>query len=211
MNAPITTTGTDVPIVEYGHTEEELRAALAKYADAQFNTPAEYREGTKAIAVCRSLRGELEAKRKALKAGALEYGRQVDSVAKALTAVVESVEEPLKLRKAAIDEVKEAEKRAKEEAERAAVEARLRAEQEAKARAERERIAAEEAAVREAERQAELARRLEALRPERERVTAYLRSLLDVPTPETTNELLTGIVRVVRESIGEGLRLSSAK
>lgn len=146
------------PIVVYQFTVEELRHQLARYADAEFATPAQYRDGTKALAVCRTLRGDIESKRKELKAGALEYGRRVDGVAKQLTAAVEEVESPLKARKATVDEEKDRVRREKEEAERAAREEELRAQreaEEAKLRAEREaeeaRLAEERAAL-EAER-----------------------------------------------------------
>jgi chromosome segregation ATPase len=146
------------PIVVYQFTVDELRHQLSRYADAEFATPAQYRDGTKALSVCRTLRGDIESKRKELKAGALEYGRSVDSVAKGLVAAVEEVELPLKARKAVVDDEKERLKREKEEAERAAREAELRAQreaEEAKLRAEREaeeaRLAEERAAL-EAER-----------------------------------------------------------
>jgi len=288
------TTTESVPVVEYGHTEAELRDRLARFAAATFDSPRDYRAGTQAIAVCRSLRTEIEAKRKALKAGALEYGRQVDSAAKRLVAVVEEVEEPLRLRKAEVDDAKERERRAKEEADRAEAEARIRAAreaeerrlaeeraelaaereaqraererhaelarqaaeeaarvaaaqraeaerlaaeraaleaaraaaereeaarqaaaraaEEARERAERERIEAEERAVREAERQAELARRREALRPERERVAAYLAALDAVPVPELTDATLSRVVRDVGEALDVAtLRLEEMK
>jgi chromosome segregation ATPase len=164
---------TQGPIVVYQFTVEELRHQLAQYAGAEFSTPSQYREGVKAIAVCRSLRGEIEAKRKDLKADALEYGRRVDVVAKQLVVAIEEVELPLKERKAVVDDEKERLKREKEEAERAAREEELRVQreaEEAKLRAEREaaetRIAEERAALA-AERQ-KLAQDQARLRAERE-------------------------------------------
>lgn len=62
------------------------------------------------------LRLEIEAKRKELKAGALEYGRTVDSIAKQLTAKVEHVEGKLTAEEERYEESKLAEKRAKEQA-----------------------------------------------------------------------------------------------
>lgn len=288
----ITTTNDTTPPVVYSVTAEELRSRLAPYRACTFDSPAAYRDGTKAIAVCRSLRGEIEATRKQLKAGALEYGRRVDSVAKSLVALVEETEEPLRMAKAEVDEAKERERQAKEEAERAAADAKFRAEREAEEsrlraereaeeqrlaeeraaieaeraalaaeraaaeeatrierarveaeqaserealeaerrkaeqarlaaerqeaarlaaeeairvaaeRAERQRVEAEEAAVREAERQAELARRREALRPDRERLSAYLTALLSVPVPTLADAGL----QAVAASVGAFLR-----
>ena len=284
----ITTTNYTTPPVVYSVTVEELRAKLAPYRECAFDSPAAYRDGARAIAVCRSLRGEIEATRRQLKTGALEYGRRVDSVAKSLVALVEETEEPLKLAKAKVDEAKERERQAKLRAEREAEEARLRAAREAEEarlraereaieaeraalaaeraaaeeaarierarveaeqaaerarlaaerealdaerrkteqarlaaerqeaarlaaeeatrlaaeRAERQRIEAEEAAVREAERQAELARRREALRPDRERLAAYLDALLSVPVPTLADAGLQSVAA----SVGAFLR-----
>lgn len=288
------------PVVVYQFTVAELRSKLATYAGAEFATPAQYRDGTKALAVCRTLRGDIEAKRKALKSGALEYGRRVDSVAKQLTSAIEEVELPLKARKAVIDYEKERVRREKEEAERAAreaeirkareeEEARLRAEREAEAErlaemraqveAERAELArelarldaerqareaeerkvreanarfvaeeqakleaerraveeerrkhereiaeheariraqrelrelterqareAEEARVREAERRAELARRLEALRPEKERALMYLDALLAVEPPTVQDEGLVAELAVLNLTLAD--------
>jgi hypothetical protein len=81
--------------------------------------------------------------------------------------------------------------------------AKLQAEQEAAEQAERDRIAEEEAAVREAERQAALARRLEALRPERERVLAYVDDLLGFARPELVDSELSAIIETLVATIRE--------
>ena len=66
----------------------------------------------------------------------------------------------------------------------------------AKARAERERVEAEEARVREAERQAEMARRLEALKPDAAKLAAYASALHAVPVPDvTTREAVEALDR----------------
>lgn len=111
-----------------------------------------YKDGVKAIATCRTLRGKVEQRRKELKADAITFGREVDRVAKDLVALVEATEEPLKARKQAIDDAKAAEKRAAEEARLKAERERLEAEaaeqraaQEAQLKAEREKLEAERA------------------------------------------------------------------
>ena len=313
--ADITTTAG--PPVTYQFTVEELRSRLSVAIPTTIETAADRKAVREAIAVRRSLRGDIEAKRKELKAGALEYGRRVDSVARQLVAVVEETELPLKALKDADDERRAAEKRAKEEEERQAREAeirrqreaeekrlaeeraqleaerkrleaqrqaaeeaarkererveaeqraerekleeerrrleeaqraeaerqrverekaeaearaererleverrelaeakaraereeaerqaRIRAEQEAKERAERERIEAEEAALREKERQAEHARRLEALRPDNEKLRAWSEELLAIRGPELRDEAAREVVADALSWIG---------
>lgn len=153
--------------VVYPVTVEALRAELEPLKLATFETPKAYAQGVKAIAQCRTLRVQIEARRKELKADSLAYGRKVDAVAKELVSVIEAVEEPLKLAKGEVDEARERAKREAEEAERARIEAELRAQREA----EEARLAAERQA--EAERlAAERAAQEEAARAERERLAA---------------------------------------
>lgn len=85
---------------------------------------------------------------------------------------------------------------AREKAEREEFErqAKIRAEADAKAQAERDRVAAEEARVAEAERQAENARRLEALKPDREKMRSAATAISALRRPavastEATSEL----------------------
>lgn len=143
-------------VVAYPVTKEQLIEALSAYRGHSFSTPALYKEGTKAIAACRSFRVQIEERRKLLKQDSLEYGRKVDAVAKELVELIEMVEAPLKAAKREVDEAKERAKREAAEAERRAVEERIR----------QERLA-EEAALRE-QRQAEEAR----LAEERQRLQA---------------------------------------
>lgn len=67
----------------------------------------------------KKLNANIEKTRKELKAGALEYGRTVDSIAKQLTEKVDSVESKLKAERDAYDAIEKAEK-AKKEAEKVA-------------------------------------------------------------------------------------------
>src|SRR5688500_8212852 len=118
-------------VVAYPITVEEIRAACAKYTDLKFDTPADYLIGVKAIAHLRETRVAVEARRKELKAESLERGRKIDAVAKELTALLESFEEPLKARRQLVDDGKERAKAAKEAAERAKVEEEIRLAREA--------------------------------------------------------------------------------
>lgn len=73
---------------------------------------------TQAIAEVRTARTDVEKRRKELKQDALDYGRLVDSTAKAITERLEAIEGPLKANKEQIDAENERIKREKEEAER---------------------------------------------------------------------------------------------
>jgi DNA repair exonuclease SbcCD ATPase subunit len=178
----ITTTST--PPVVYQFTTDELRQKLSEVPEGFEETvtaissgdidedqlreracellgPAKSRQAIRAaLAVRRTLRGDIEAKRKELKAGALEYGRKVDAVAKELIGIVLETETPLKAMKQAHDDEQERIKREREEAERQVRESELRRqreEEEARLRAEREaeeKRIAEERAKLEAERKA---------------------------------------------------------
>jgi hypothetical protein len=140
-----------------------IEAKRADYAALSVDAPGGYEQVRLAIAECRSTRTAIEAKRKELKADALEYGRRVDSIAKGLTGLVLELEDPLQAQKDRADEAKAAAKKAKEEAARAELEARLKAEREA----EEARLAALRAAE-----EARLAAEREAQRVERERLAA---------------------------------------
>jgi len=73
----------------------------------------------------KKLNASIEKKRKELKAGALEYGRTVDNIAKQLSDTVDSVESKLKAERDAFDAIEKAEKAAKEAAKLAAKQKRL--------------------------------------------------------------------------------------
>jgi chromosome segregation ATPase len=132
-------------VAAYPVTAEGVAEALAPLRASSFETPATYREGVKAIATCRALRGQIEERRKELKADSLAFGRGVDEVARQLTGLVEAVEQPMKLAKDEVDRAKEQAKREAAEAERRIVEDRIRAEREAEELAMRAKRQAEEA------------------------------------------------------------------
>jgi len=73
---------------------------------------------TQAIAEVRTARTDVEKRRKELKQDALDYGRLVDSTAKAITERLEAIETPLKQNKDLIDAENERIRKEKEEAER---------------------------------------------------------------------------------------------
>lgn len=76
----------NAPIVEYEINAATIREWGAKYSGLTCDDAEGYEETRKAIAVLRSTRTGIEKRRVELKKDALEYGRRVDSVAKALTA-----------------------------------------------------------------------------------------------------------------------------
>jgi len=142
------------PLVRYEVTPTDIRAMAKRFSALTADTREGYESVRGAIATLRNTRVSVEKRRVELKASALAYGRRVDAIAGELTAALESVEEPLKLKKAAVDDERDRAKREKEAAERAAAEAIIRAEREAEeARlkmirdAEEARLAAERAAL----------------------------------------------------------------
>lgn len=177
MSEVITTTGFTAAAL-YEHTADTLRTRLAPYSVLTFDSPANYEQGRAALGVCRALRTEIEARRKALNEEALKHQRTVNGIANDLESVVRDVEEPLKLRKKAADDEKLRLKREKEDAARAAAEAAARARieaEEAELRAAREveerRLAEERAAL-----EAERARLAAEQKAERERIDAERRA-----------------------------------
>lgn len=116
-----------------------------------------------AIGEHRSLRVLVEKERKTLVDGAVKWQRDVNTVAKEITAEIEASEDRLKGIKQAVDDAKENERKAKAEGERLAMEAKVKAEREAEEKRLREAREAEEA-------------RLKALREETERQAAAIRA-----------------------------------
>lgn len=150
--------------LEYGVTEADIEATRARYAALSADTPEGYKAVSRALMEVRGTRTAIEKRRKELKAESLEYGRMVDGHAKRITELIAEIEEPLREKKAAIDDEKV-------RAEREAAEAALRAEEEKAAadRAELERFRAAEQARLQAEREAENARIEAERQAERER------------------------------------------
>lgn len=131
-------------IVSFPVTLEDVRTQLAPLRSVSFLES--YDAGKRALATCRGLRGEIEKRRKFLKADSLAYGREVDRVAGLLEQAVREVETPLSADKDAVDAAKAAEKERKVREAREANEAAFRA-----AQAEREATLKRELEQREAE------------------------------------------------------------
>jgi len=141
--------------VRYGLTKDQIEAVQAQCKDIDATTPAGYLKCKSALVKVKTLLNVLDGERKELKANAKAYVDLVDSEARKLRGPLEELEAVLKEKKKAIDDAKAAEKRAKQDAARAAEFEQLRIEREAN-----EKIKAEaEAATRAAE---EATRKLEA-------------------------------------------------
>jgi hypothetical protein len=146
-----------------------------------FDTPKEYTESNKKLALARETRVAIEKRRKELKEPTIQEGKRIDECAAILTAEIEPIERSLKAKKDAVDAEKELVRKEKEAAERARLEEQARLANEAREaelrairEAEEKRLAEERAAI-EAEKArlaAEQKTRDEAARIERERVEA---------------------------------------
>ena len=119
---------TDIATVSYSETETALAELRAKYSATVFDvtTGKGMTCAKEARAELRGCRVRLEEARKAKKADALEYGRKVDSAAKALLSELEALEDPIDAQIKAEEQRKEREKAEREQREKDAVEARTR-------------------------------------------------------------------------------------
>lgn len=117
-----------VVLVEYNRTEAALAELAERYSGAKFDltTTAGDKAARAARLELKTLRTSLEDRRKQFKAPALDFGRQVDAKAAAITAKIEALEKP-------IDEQIKADeaRRAAEKAERERIEAERVAQHEA--------------------------------------------------------------------------------
>lgn len=109
---------------------------------------------------------------------------------KAERAALDAEREALAAQRAELERAQSELKEAREKADREEFErqTRIQAEKDAAAQAERDRLAAEEARVAAAERQAELARRLEALKPDAEKLWAFAASINTLTAPEVQSD-----------------------
>lgn len=160
MATDILTTPETTQVVTYNITEGQIAATRDKCALLTADTPQGYEEVRLAIGHLRNARTAIEKRRVELKADALRYGRLVDSEAQRFTGLLEAIEEPLKVKKAAVDDEKARVKAEADAAKLKALEDEIRANQErqeaerkAVRDAEEARIAADRAQL-EAERQA---------------------------------------------------------
>lgn len=150
-------------LVTYSVTEAEIARTREACASLTCDTPAGYEAVRVAIGNLRSTRTAIEKRRVELKADALAFGRLVDTEAKRFTDLLLAIENPLKTKKAVIDDEADHVKRAKEAA-------ALKIVQDEIDRHNAEKAAAEKA-IRDAE-EARLAAEREALRLERARLAS---------------------------------------
>lgn len=137
--------------VELGVADGVIAGLQGRLADLTADTPAGYQAVKAGIAEVRTIRVNVEKSRKELKQSALDWGRKVDTEAKRITAMLLKIEEPLKNRKALVDQDAELKRREKAEVISKAQEEKERLEREQKERlerAERERIHKEQEAER---------------------------------------------------------------
>lgn len=116
---------TDLTIVEYQPTAAALDELRRRYANVAFDVATTV--GNKAAREARrelvGLRTSLEAKRKELKAPALDYSRRIDAEAKRLTEAIAELEGPIDAQIKADEARRERERAEREAAERARVDA----------------------------------------------------------------------------------------
>jgi hypothetical protein len=161
-------------LAKYGVDLAEIERIRIDCTNKSFDTPANYQDGTKALALARKTRTGIELRRKELKAESLEFGRRVDSTAKQLTALVAPIEDELQAKKDFVDNEKarvKSEKEAELERQRVARIEAARAEERAKeeARLEAIRVEQDRVAREQAEKEAELRRQQEAFESEQRR------------------------------------------
>lgn len=110
----------DYKIVEYNEVAAGLALLRSRYQNVAFdcNTTAGDKEARAARLELVRLRTGLEAKRKELKAPALERSRLIDDEAKRITAAIVALEEPIDKQIRAVEEARERAKAEREEEER---------------------------------------------------------------------------------------------
>lgn len=113
------------PIAEYSATEHALATLRERYAGQLYDVtkPAEMKAAREARAELRTLRTDLEKKRVALKAPALERSRLIDAEAKRITQALAELEEPIDVQIRAEEDRKAREKAEREQVERERVKA----------------------------------------------------------------------------------------
>jgi len=110
-------------IVAYSRTEAALATLSAKYAGKTYDltTTAGDKDARAARMELVALRTGLEAKRKELKAPAMEFGKKIDAEAKRITDQIKGLEDPIDAQIKADEARREAEREAKRRAEAARV------------------------------------------------------------------------------------------
>jgi hypothetical protein len=115
MNAPAGTLPETIAsqVIVYPVSQTMIADLRVKYADVpqDLSHKDSYEYVRKAVGELKKYRTAVEARRKELKADALEYGRKVDAAAKELTEGLVSIEEPLATAKKDYDTAEEVRKR----------------------------------------------------------------------------------------------------
>jgi chromosome segregation ATPase len=166
---------------------ERERVRAEKEAAEKAALEAQIRAEQEAAEAARRAERAAEEARLAEERQKLEAERErLDREASALKAQREEAAARAREEEARLERQREELRLERERQERAEFErqAKIRAEEEAKVRMERERVEAEEARRREEERQAEHARRIEAMKPDIERVRDFGRELLTLAIPD---------------------------
>jgi hypothetical protein len=167
--------GLESQLVPEGITEELIATKREEYAALTADTAGGYKLVVAAIADLRTTRVAIEKRREDLKRDILEKGRKLDGTAKKWIGLLETIEDPLKAKKKAADDAKEFAKRA---------------EKEAAEKVERDRLAA----VAAEERRIAEEKRLEALKPDREKIAAWAASINDIQAPTVASDEAKEIV-----------------
>jgi len=113
-------------LIKFSIADVEIAKMQSLFTGLCAETSDGYENVRKAIATTRKHRGDIEKKRKELKADAIEYGRKVDAEACRLTEALRAIEEPLQAEKDRIDEETERVRHAKAEKQRQENEAALK-------------------------------------------------------------------------------------
>lgn len=206
-------------VARYSPTEAAIADMRERYLPLVATTPEGYEAVRRAIGELRTSRTSIEKRRVALNADALDWQRKVNAEAKRLTGLLLEIEDPLKERKAAVDDAKEREKRSAEIAAREAEEAKLRAILDAeaarlaeeRARLAEERKALEIAQVAERERQRQEKSRADAERTIAERLQAEARERLDAERRQLDAERAEIEAEKQRAARAESERLAKIK
>jgi len=109
------------PPIEYGVTEAALTELAERYKDPDASTDDGYEHCKDGCRELTALRTGIETRRKDLKAPALNWGRDVDKQAKDIKRRIKLIEEPVRVEKERVDEIKQAEARKTAEAEQARI------------------------------------------------------------------------------------------
>lgn len=110
-------------VISYKVADASIAELKEKYKGMTAENPKEYKALTAAVGEVRTLRTSVEKRRKALKADALKYGKNVDSEAARITELLVEVEDPLKAVKKEYDDAAAKAKEEKERIERERVDA----------------------------------------------------------------------------------------